>query len=104
MKSINSPNEFKTLINESSLVLVDFTATWCGPCKRIKPTIKALQSEYTNVVFCEIDVDENQDICQIYNISSMPTFLFFKNGKPVDNLTVTGANEQSIRKSLSQLK
>ncbi|RXG67305.1 Thioredoxin-2 [Armadillidium vulgare] len=63
----------------SKLVVVDFYATWCGPCKTIAPKIEALSKELENVVFLKVDVDDCEELSQRYKISCMPTFLFFRN-------------------------
>ncbi|CAB3408434.1 unnamed protein product [Caenorhabditis bovis] len=72
------------------LIVVDFTATWCGPCKMIAPTFEELSNMFTDVVFLKVDVDECEGVCEKYKVSSMPTFLFFKKGAKVDNFS--GAN------------
>ena len=68
------------------LVVIDFFATWCGPCKMISPKIEAMAGEMSNVVFIKVDVDEAEDVAQEYNISAMPTFVFLKNGQKVKDL------------------
>ena len=68
------------------LVVIDFFATWCGPCKMISPKIEAMAGEMSNVVFLKVDVDEAEDVAQEYNISAMPTFVFLKNGQKVKDL------------------
>lgn len=65
------------------LVVIDFYATWCGPCKMISPKLEEMSKTKTNVVFLKVDVDEAEDVAMEYNISAMPTFLFMKNGKKV---------------------
>ncbi|KAG9345826.1 hypothetical protein JZ751_008982 [Albula glossodonta] len=67
------------------LVVVDFTATWCGPCQSIGPFFKKLseEPENSNVVFLKVDVDDAQDVASACDIKCMPTFHFFKNGKKV---------------------
>ena len=67
------------------LVVIDFYATWCGPCKMISPKLEEMSKTKTNVVFLKVDVDEAEDVAMEYNISAMPTFLFMKNGKKVRN-------------------
>ena len=73
---------FGALIRDNKLVLVDFFATWCGPCKMIAPFIEEVAEEYEGkAVVAKIDVDEAQEIAAEYGISSIPTLLVFKDGK-----------------------
>lgn len=66
------------------LVVVDFFATWCGPCKMIAPKVEEMEAEFKDtVVFLKVDVDEAEDAAMEYNITAMPTFLFIKNNKKV---------------------
>ncbi|XP_032163454.1 thioredoxin isoform X1 [Mustela erminea] len=65
------------------LVVVDFSATWCGPCKMIKPFFHSLSEKYSNVVFLEVDVDDCQDVASECEVKCMPTFQFFKKGQKV---------------------
>ncbi len=68
-------------------VLIDFWATWCGPCRMIAPAIEELAVEYDGKAkVCKIDVDNNQQIAQNYGIRSIPTLLIFKNGEVVDQI------------------
>jgi thioredoxin 1 len=71
----------------SELVLVDFGATWCGPCRMMEPTIEALATEYAGrVKVVTVDSDANPQSVTRYNVRSLPTFMFFKGGKPVDQV------------------
>ena len=63
--------------------MIDFFATWCGPCKMIAPKLEQMDKDMDNVVFLKVDVDEAEDVAQEYNISAMPTFVFLKNGQKV---------------------
>ena len=67
----------------SQLVLVDFWASWCGPCKMIAPIVDELCQTRSDVKVCKINVDEQFELAVRYQISSIPTVMFFKNGKAV---------------------
>jgi thioredoxin 1 len=84
------------------LVVVDFFATWCGPCKMISPTIQAMSDEFKDVVFVKVDVDVNKAVSAQYQIQSMPTFLFIKNGGVVDRFS--GADANRIRTTVLRLR
>lgn len=70
---------FDSLINDG-LVLVDFFATWCGPCKMLSPVLEELASDRASVKIVKIDVDENGNLAKRYGIMSVPTMLLFKDG------------------------
>ena len=83
-KIINS-QEFDNTI-ESGVVVVDFFATWCGPCKILSPVIDELSGELENVNFVKVDIDQSMDLAQKFKIVSVPTLKVFKNGEEVDTL------------------
>ena len=83
-KIINS-NEFNNTV-ESGVVVVDFLATWCGPCKMLAPVFEELSEELTDVNFVKVDIDQSMDLAQKFRIVSVPTMKIFKNGEEVDTL------------------
>jgi thioredoxin 1 len=88
----------------AGLVLVDFWATWCGPCQAIAPLLEQLAGEYAGKIRVgKLDVDANQSVTQRFNVRSIPSILFFRDGRHVD--TVVGAVpkatlEERIKKHL----
>ena len=76
-------NTFNDLIKEK-LVIVDFFATWCGPCKMLSPVIDELSNKYPDITFVKIDVDECPNISREYGVMSVPTLLKFEDGNLVD--------------------
>lgn len=71
----------KEVLNSDKPVIVDFFATWCGPCQMLSPIISQIATEYENKIkVCKVNVDENQDLAMKYQIASIPTLMIFKNG------------------------
>ncbi|XP_055546620.1 thioredoxin-2 [Wyeomyia smithii] len=86
----------------SKLVVVDFFATWCGPCKVIAPKLEEFQSMYADkIVVIKVDVDECEDLAAKYNITSMPTFLFLKDKNVVQSFS--GANAEKLGSCIKKL-
>ncbi|XP_067117469.1 thioredoxin b [Osmerus mordax] len=86
------------------LVVVDFTATWCGPCKNIAPRFKELSDkpDNKNVVFLKVDVDEAEEVAKHCDIKCMPTFHFYRNAEKVDEFA--GANYPKLEEKVYALK
>uniref|UniRef100_A0A7S2I186 Thioredoxin domain-containing protein n=1 Tax=Helicotheca tamesis TaxID=374047 RepID=A0A7S2I186_9STRA len=82
VKEITSKEEFDKILSESGdkLIVVDFTASWCAPCKRIAPEFKRMSETYTEVIFLKVDVDNCTALAQEQKVSALPTFKFYKNG------------------------
>ena len=81
MLKINGDQFQNEVLNHKGLVLVDFYADWCGPCKMTSPILEELSNEVKEVKFVKINVDENPELASQYNVFSIPTFLIFKDGK-----------------------
>ncbi|XP_020347025.2 thioredoxin [Oncorhynchus kisutch] len=103
---IDDKEAFLSALTEAGdkLVVVDFTATWCGPCKNIAPFFKGLSEkpENSNVVFLKVDVDDAADVAQHCDIKCMPTFHFYKNGGKVDDFS--GANQATLEEKIKALR
>lgn len=84
------------------LVVIDFFAVWCGPCKMIGPKIEELAKELQDVVFLKVDVDECEEIAAEYQITSMPTFVFIKNTQVLE--TFSGANYDKLKDTVQKHK
>ena len=79
--------DFENIINSTDgLVIIDFSASWCMPCRMLKPIIERVADKMPEVDFYNIDVDENEDIAKKYRIFSVPTLVCFRDGKKVDTL------------------
>lgn len=77
-------DNFKEEVLEAKVpVLVDFWATWCGPCQMVGPVIEEIAGEVTDAKICKVDVDENQELAKEYKVMSIPTLMVFKNGEVV---------------------
>lgn len=84
---ITDENFEKEVLQEKKLTLVDFWATWCGPCRKLTPILEELATEYDNKVkFVKIKADENIKTAQNYSISGVPCLLIFKDGEPVERI------------------
>ena len=80
-------DEFKQLLADNQLVVADYTATWCGPCRVVSPLIDKLATEYENrAVVVKIDIDQNKDNAKTYGIRSIPAVLVFRDGELVESL------------------
>ena len=78
--------EFKEIISGEELTVIDFSATWCMPCRMLAPILEQVADKMENVSFYNIDIDDNEDIAKRYRIFSVPTLVAFKEGKVIDSL------------------
>ncbi|MGL5715344.1 MAG: thioredoxin [Paraclostridium sp.] len=85
-KIVNTSN-FRGSVEESNkVVVVDFFATWCGPCKMLTPVFESLSTELPEADFVKVDIDNSLELAQRFGITTVPTMMIFKNGKVVDKL------------------
>ncbi|KAL4332076.1 hypothetical protein GQ457_07G016850 [Hibiscus cannabinus] len=96
MHSLAQWNEKLASTKQSNKLLVmDFSATWCGPCKWMEPAIEEYANTYPDVEFIKIDVDTLADVAREYKVEAMPTFVLIKKGKEIARLT--GAKKSELR-------
>lgn len=101
---ITSPQHFTTLLSSTRIAVVDFHADWCGPCAAIAPAYEALAAQLTRpgvLAFAKVNVDEQRQIAQTYNISAMPTFMVFKSGREAKR--IKGADLKALDKAVREL-
>jgi thioredoxin 1 len=84
---------FDSVVNDSNLILIDFWAEWCGPCKMVSPVLDDI-SESTGLLVGKLNIDENPEKTQEYSVSSIPTMVLFKDGVPVK--TIIGAKPKHL--------
>ncbi|KAF6159903.1 hypothetical protein GIB67_032987 [Kingdonia uniflora] len=104
VQAFHSSSEWRThldsLKESTKLMVIDFSASWCGPCRFIEPAIIALAEKYSDVIFVKIDVDELHDVAQEFGVQAMPTFVLIKGGKTVD--TVVGAKKDELENKIQK--
>nr|CAB3264381.1 thioredoxin-2 [Phallusia mammillata] len=100
VKPVTCLSDLDSALSEagSKLVVVDFFATWCGPCKVIGPKLEEL-SNTLDFVALKVDVDNAEDVAGKYEIKAMPTFIFFKNGQKVGEMV--GANAEKLKQEIN---
>ncbi|KAK6540348.1 hypothetical protein TWF694_009150 [Orbilia ellipsospora] len=95
VKELTSLKEFQELIAGDAPTLIDFHATWCGPCKQIAPFVEKLEKEYEQINFRKVDVDEVSEVAAEVGVRAMPTFMVFRKGEKVGE--VVGANAAALK-------
>ena len=96
-------NNFEEIINSKPVALVDFWASWCGPCRMLSPTVDDIAEQYEGrVAVAKCNVDDNDELAANFGVRSIPTLLFFKNGELADK-TVGLVSKQEIENILNNL-
>jgi len=98
---VNSVSQLNGILSDSNkLTVIDFHATWCGPCHAIAPTFEALAKQYPNVNFVKCDVDAAKDVASAYKVSAMPTFIFLQGSKQIH--TIRGADRTGLQNAVKR--
>ncbi|THV40614.1 thioredoxin [Glycomyces buryatensis] len=101
IKAVTDTDFQAEVLDNEKPVLVDFWATWCGPCKKVSPVLEELSGELGDIEFRKIDTDANPEITRQFQVMSVPTMILFKGGQPADQMI--GAHPKAaIRKFLTK--
>jgi len=102
---VNTSNWENEVLKAEGLVMIDFWAAWCGPCRMISPTVEELAKEYKGKIkVLKLNTDENSEIATRYKIMGIPTIMFFKNGVKLDQIVGVVPKQQLKAKIESFLK
>eukprot|EP00527_Entomoneis_sp_CCMP2396_P002145 CAMPEP_0198144736 /NCGR_PEP_ID=MMETSP1443-20131203/18214_1 /TAXON_ID=186043 /ORGANISM="Entomoneis sp., Strain CCMP2396" /LENGTH=144 /DNA_ID=CAMNT_0043808191 /DNA_START=139 /DNA_END=573 /DNA_ORIENTATION=- len=102
VKEIKEADYAANFLKDNDKSIFYFTAVWCPPCKAIKPVYEELSTKYSDVAFGKLDVDVNQDSATEYEISAVPTFIFFHQGSPVNRFS--GADPTELETLIKDLQ
>ena len=80
MQHITTKEEFETLISQNNNVIIDFYATWCGPCKMLAPELERLSNDNKDITICKVDVDNHTELARKYGVMTIPTLVLYKDG------------------------
>ena len=102
VKMVNGLIELQQILENNRNIIIDFTASWCGPCQRIGPVFSELSEKYSNVVCIKVDVDnpDTKEMCSICEVRSMPTFVLVSSGEITQKLV--GSDPKSLEQLFSR--
>lgn len=101
---ITSTSQFSSLLSSSSIVVADFYADWCGPCKAIAPIYEQLSAQLSRpnkITFTKINTDQQQELAKAYDVRAMPTFMIFKNARKIEG--IEGADPKRLSAAVRKL-
>ena len=99
---VTSENYEKEVLQSDKPVLIDFWASWCGPCMMMSPVVEQIEKEHPEIKVGKVNVDENQELAIKYDVMSIPTIILFKNGKP--EITSVGFKGKEELEEIFKLK
>lgn len=103
MTVLNKENFENEVLNSNKLTVVDFFATWCGPCQMLAPVLEKLSKEQNDLNIFKVDIDESVELAIKYQVEVVPTLVIFKNGNPVKTLEGF-RTEKELLEELNKLK
>lgn len=100
VRLVTSKEDYDEILQKNKVVVVDFYATWCGPCRQVAPTFEEMSTadEFDSVIFLKVDVDELAEVAESQQVNAMPTFKIYKDGSPAE--TLVGANMGLLKEAL----
>lgn len=100
MLQLTSMNELNDLTEKNENVVLDFWATWCGPCRVLTPLFEQASNDLTNITFAKVNVDDAGDLAQTFKVQSIPTVIYLKNGKEINRSVGTPQSLQALKEGI----
>ncbi|XP_051149760.1 thioredoxin H-type 1-like [Andrographis paniculata] len=100
-QTVEQFEEQKNKATPGQVVVIDFTASWCGPCRFIAPLLTELAKKHPQIIFLKVDVDQLKQVSADYKVEAMPTFVFLKDGKEIHR--IVGARKEELQAKITEL-